>query len=345
MSPFSVAQEESLASYFYRRALISGSKMSSESSKHFFSLLSGKFKVLPALGGKNLDLKIAIPSFGQVARLSEQNSLLPMLRPVSKPQLQSQLYTTLMGQFTHMKGVSNSYDYNLGNPSLPEVVFCPDCFRENIETYGMPWFKREWQIFSFGYCLQHNRKLTNVLCYSCNWKPTGKKWMEFIFSGFCPKCKQGIWLKDSCESLSPSDEHKKVIVWFQQILQAEIPYLSPPLRKQLIVIAMRKSGCDPLSDIRCQIEHILRRVSNANRNHLYVSMYSAPWQVLQMIERGECIGGIELFWLIMMVAFKKMESFIDVLFSIGIQVELDCSKFVGMEANSEAGITKALVTR
>lgn len=73
----------------------------------------------------------------------------------------------------------------------PPILYCPDCFREQLANDGFTWFRKAW--VSSDWCHRHSKQLEDATCPICRNSANSLLHLAAVQSGICKRCHSNVW--------------------------------------------------------------------------------------------------------------------------------------------------------
>lgn len=111
------------------------------------------------------------------------------------------------------------------------VLFCGDCFQEQVETIGFTYFRLEWQLPYAKTCSKHLIPLSKPICDGCQ-QPAGFLGaIRGTSHRYCAHCRSNNWSRPTSPYHAQSAAAE---IWYRNLFSADLPAMSKQLRLKAI---------------------------------------------------------------------------------------------------------------
>lgn len=230
------APEEHLASFAIRQLLINEPSSLTGATKSLF--LSGMYKERCWRHFHTSSPEVITLFNKCLARfpksdLIEKHTLLPLYRAVGSHRLGKNMeLMMLQGSGLRHNSTEKAELVSIADQPNCIIKFCPQCFKDQIWSFGFSWFKREWLIHGMVRCRVHECDLLEACCKSCGLKSPIMSVVSAL-TGKCQKCSTDLW---NSTNDNPPEPYAN---WLAELLQFNIPIINGNLRAYLITNAFR----------------------------------------------------------------------------------------------------------
>lgn len=219
---------ESLGSYVLRNVFVSGTLKGVELTRCLFYEPLRSWRILPRPSSDLANMLTAYFGKNCYRSFVENNSLIPVYRPVANPFVAENSY----GYLTSTTASKWSKFFRQENFDTAEILYsqikhCGDCMKVQRTEQGFAWFVRDWQVPGAAYCSIHEKLLETACCTTCRGSSSCKI-AQSILLGRCSVCGASL------TSTPVSATSRRFGSWMTALLNSNLPRLSSGLIKLLL---------------------------------------------------------------------------------------------------------------
>lgn len=227
-------KEETLSSFAIRSLYISGIIDIDKICSRLFLRGRTEWKLFPSANAELLTIFSQVIEQIGVDNAITNHTLAPLYQPVSGVNLRALERSRLTRAYDKDPGTSMPMSFSSAEILSSNIKHCPMCFSEQVDEFGFPWFKREWQIHKMESCLVHGCLLFSRC--GCGRKGNRSSLSISMLRGYCTYCDARFSAPNASETDST------YAAWLRNMLDANLPTFSPKLRAFLIIESAFKLG-------------------------------------------------------------------------------------------------------